>query len=264
MSTQVHTDLDFLNASKIVNLPAATVAGQPVVFEQLNAAVEGISWKSSARVSTQGNVNLAAPGATIDGITMAVNDRFLARLQTAGAENGIYVWNGAAVPAARSVDANTARELEAAVVAVEEGTDAGKSFRQTTVNFVLETGAVAFTQFGASTGAASTTSAGIVRLATTAEANTGTAVDIAVTPADLSAYTGFSKKYATAFGDGAATTFTITHNLNTSDVLVNIVRNAAPFDEVIADVARTTVNTLTVTFTGAVPTANQFRAVVIG
>ena len=53
------------------------------------------------------NVNLAAPGAVINGVTMAVGMRLLVVNQTLPEENGIYVWNGAAVPATRATDANT-------------------------------------------------------------------------------------------------------------------------------------------------------------
>lgn len=53
------------------------------------------------------NINLAAPGAVINGVTMAAGMRFLAVDQTLPAENGIYIWNGAAVPATRSTDADT-------------------------------------------------------------------------------------------------------------------------------------------------------------
>ena len=51
---------------------------------------------------------------------MVAADRFLAKNQTAPAENGIYIWNGAAVAATRALDANTAAELEQAIVTVED------------------------------------------------------------------------------------------------------------------------------------------------
>ncbi len=260
----VNADQDYSSGARITALPAAIAAGQPVIFEQLNAAVAGLAPKDSVRVSTQGNINLAAPGAAVDGITMALNDRFVARFQTAGAENGGYVWNGAGVPAVRSYDMQSADNLEAAVVTVEEGTSAGRTFRQTSVNFVLGTGVVAWVPFGDAVGAASKTSTGIVRLATAAETVTGIDETIAVTPAGLAAYTGFTKKYARLIGDGSAGTFVVTHNLNTRDVDVVVRRNVAPFDKVLVDDAATTVNTVTLTFSGLVPTADQFRVSVLG
>jgi hypothetical protein len=70
-------------------------------------------------------------------------------------------------------------------------------------------------------------------------------------------------KYNTSIGDGSATSYTVTHNLNTRDVQVTLYDNTAPYAEVIADVQHTTVNTITVLFSVA-PTSNQYRVVVQG
>ena len=70
-------------------------------------------------------------------------------------------------------------------------------------------------------------------------------------------------KVSASVGDGSTTTFTVTHNLNTRDVLVQVLRVASPYDVVIADVAAATANTVTVTFATA-PTSNQYRVVVLG
>ena len=76
----------------------------------------------------------------------------LVRAQTSGAENGIYVWNGAATPMTRALDASTFDELEQATTTVEEGTSAGTTYRQTAVNgtlgeaFTLNVPVVAVTQ----------------------------------------------------------------------------------------------------------------------
>lgn len=57
------------------------------------------------------NINLAAPGAVINGVVMAAGMSFLCVNQTLSEENGIYEWNGAAVPATRRADANTDAEV---------------------------------------------------------------------------------------------------------------------------------------------------------
>lgn len=49
-------------------------------------------------------INLSAPGTTIDGVTMSAGDRVLVWQQASAAANGIYVWNGAAVPMTRAPD----------------------------------------------------------------------------------------------------------------------------------------------------------------
>ena len=71
------------------------------------------------------------------------------------------------------------------------------------------------------------------------------------------------RKYATSVGNAVATSFTVTHNLNTQDVTVAVYDNSAPYAEVMCDVQHTTVNTITVLFTTA-PTSNQYRVVVQG
>lgn len=63
------------------------------------------------------------------------------------------------------------------------------------------------------------------------------------------------------FGDGTSTAFTITHSLNSRDVVVQVYDNAS-FDTVYMDVVRTTVNTVTLTVAGPVPTSNQYRVLI--
>jgi hypothetical protein len=71
------------------------------------------------------------------------------------------------------------------------------------------------------------------------------------------------QKLAFDIGDGSAVAFVLTHSFNTRDVTVQVAEKASPYAVVLADVELTTVNTVTVTFASA-PTANQYRAVVIG
>jgi len=263
MARQVLTNLDFNSVARIENLPDAVSAQQPVTLAQLDAVNEGLSWKASARVSTASNINLASPGASLDGITMATNDRVLVRGQTTQSQNGVYIWNGAATPMTRSADANTARELEAAVVVVEEGTSGGSTFRQQTVNFTLDSGNVVWVAFGTATPAATESTAGIAELATQAETDTGTDDARIVTPLKLANWAGRARKYTVDIGDGSNTSYTVTHNFNTRDVDVAVRRNSGAYDYVIVDTEATTVNTVTVRFATA-PASNAFRVFVQG
>lgn len=262
MARQVLTDLDFNNVARPINLPAPTADHHAATKGYVDSAVEGLAWKDSVRVATQANLNLAAPGSTIDGITMATNDRILVRSQSTASQNGIYIWNGAAVAATRSPDASTAAELEQAVVTVEEGTSAGATFRQTAINFTLDSGAVTWASFGTAAPAATETTAGIAEIATQAETDAGTDDQRIVTPAKLAAYSGRVRRFPTDIGDGSNTSYTVTHNLNTRDVDVAVRRNSGAYDYVIVDVEATTVNTVTVRFAAA-PSANAFRVFVL-
>jgi hypothetical protein len=69
-------------------------------------------------------------------------------------------------------------------------------------------------------------------------------------------------KYAAAI-TGGATSEVITHNLNTRDCSVQLVRATTPWDTVEADVEMTSVNTITLRFAVA-PSAGEYRIVVIG
>lgn len=261
MAKQILISHDFLGAARILNLPNAVSAQEPATLAQLNAAVEGINWKDSVRVSTQGNISLASPGATIDGITMVAGDRFIARSQTTQSENGIYIWNGAATPATRALDMDSAAEVEQATCTVEEGTNAGVTYRQTAINVTLGTTSLAWTTFGTAAGTASETSAGIAELATQAEVDGGTDSTRIVTPATLSASPWVHKGFKADIGDGSATSIAVTHNLNSFDVSVTVFRNSGNRDTVEVEVQRTSVNQVTLVFATA-PTSNQFRVLV--
>ncbi len=215
MSRQVRSDLDFLSSAHINNLPDATLPQQPATLGQLIAQARGLGWKDDVRVKSTGNVNLAAPGASIDAIALTLLDRVLLGSQTSPIENGIYQWNGAAAAMTRTVDADTFASLEAAIVAVQEGTAGiGTQWRQTQVNGVIGTNNIVWTSFQASAPSATESTSGIAEIATQAETDTGTDDQRFVTPLKLATYVGRVRKAATsAFGDGSATQFDITPQL---------------------------------------------------
>jgi len=262
MARKIFTDFDFQSVSKVVNLPTPSATGDAVPKSYVDSLVEGLAWKDSCRVATQSNLNLSAPGATVDGITMVSGDRMLVRTQTTTSQNGIYVWNGAASAATRSLDASTFPELEQAVTTVEEGTSAAATYRQDQINGTIDSSAVSWVSFGTSAPAASETTAGIAELATQAEVNTGTDDLRIVTPLKLATWSGRIKKFAVSIGDGSATSYTVTHNLASLDVAVTVFQNSGG-EEVITDVTHATSNTLTVVFATA-PASNAYRVVVVG
>ena len=70
-------------------------------------------------------------------------------------------------------------------------------------------------------------------------------------------------KVAKDIGDGTATEFTISHNLNTQDVVITVRENNAPFNQVITDIEVTDVNNIKVRFAKA-PAQNEYRVIIVG
>lgn len=262
MARKFFTDIDLQSVSKVVNLPSPVDNGDAANKAYVDSLIEGLAWKDSARVATQSNLNLSSPGATIDSVTMASQDRVLVRNQSTQSQNGIYVWNGASTAMTRSLDASTFAELEQAIVTVEEGTDAGSSYRQTQINGTIGTNDIIWASFGTAAPAASETTAGIAEIATQAETDAGTDDARIITPLKLATWSGRIKKYAASIGDGSNTSYTVTHNLASRDVHVTVY-NASTYDEVITDVSHSTTNTLTIVFATA-PSSNAYRVVVVG
>lgn len=257
----VLSNLDFGSVARIVNLLDAVSAQEPVTLAQFNALIEGLAFKDDVRCATTANINIASPGTTIDGLTMAVNDRVLLRGQTTASQNGIYIFNGSAVAMTRAADMSISTEFNSAIVPVVAGTDAGLQWRQTAINPTVGTTSIVFVSFGTSAPSASETTAGIAEIATQAETDAGTDDLRMVTPLKLATTSLIPKSYKTNIGDGSSTTYTITHNLGIQDVHVTVFYNGGNFDTIIVDTRRPTGNTIQLLFATA-PSTNQFRVLV--
>ena len=70
-------------------------------------------------------------------------------------------------------------------------------------------------------------------------------------------------KLAKDIGDGTATEFTVSHNLNTQDVVITVRENNAPFAQVITDIEVTDANNIKVKFAKA-PAQNEYRVIIVG
>ena len=93
------------------------------VLQELSSGA-ALSWKPPVRVATTAAGTLASSfenGDTVDGITLATDDRILIKDQASGAENGIYTVNASGAPT-RAVDFDDVGKAEGAAVLVREGT----------------------------------------------------------------------------------------------------------------------------------------------
>jgi len=109
--------------------------------------------------------------------------------------------------------------------------------------------------------------AGVVELATSAEAVTGTDTGRAVTPAGLTAAINANSYVTTLSGTDSDLAYTITHNLGTRDVIVQLIDygNAgtdATYETVHAEVKRNAANTCVVTFGKAPGTSQDYRVLI--
>jgi len=229
-------------------------------------AVQGLSWKDAVVAATTGNVTLAgsAPN-TVDGVTLAANDRILVRAQSTGSQNGIYIvqtlGTGANGTWVRANDADSSADIDAATVYVEGGsTYADTVWTLTTDNPTLGTTALTFAQInGGAVPQASTTTQGKVELATQAETQAKTDTDRAVTPSGLA---DFARKYTGTIGDNSATSIAVTHGLGSQWVTAQVF-DASSNAQVECDVVLTSSTQTTFTFATA-PTTNQYRVVITG
>lgn len=266
MAVDQLVDIDHKGVTRPKNVPNPIADGDAANKAYVDALFEGLAWKDDVRAASTANVNLASPGASIDDVAFDVGDPFLAKDQTIGHQNGIYTWNGAAVPATRRDDLTTGPEAESATVAVREGTaNGGTAWRQTATGITIGTTTLVWTSAFSATPDATTTVAGKVELATQAEVNAGTAspANLVVTPATLAAWTGAARRATADVGNASATQFDVTHNFGNRLVAVEVFRSSSPWDKVRCDVERPDGNTVRVRFAVA-PSANQYTVVVIG
>lgn len=285
------------NGQRLTNMADGSAGTDAVTLQQMQAFVRGLDWKPSVRAASTGNINLASPGASIDGVAMSAGESFLAKDQTAGEDNGIYVWNGAAVATTRRNDADSDAEVTSGLaVTVTEGTANGdKMFVLTTDDpIVLGTTALVFTQLGGGGSTYNADGEGIVLSGSTfsleldgttlSKSGAGLRVGSGAAGAGLTEALGVLavgqgtgvlvnandvavdpsvvvRKFA---ADCVVTTNpqTFTHNLGTKDVIVEVVE-VATGNTVLADSTRPTINTVSVDFGGA-PSAGQYRVLVHG
>lgn len=215
-----------LNSQRITNLvdPSSPqdAATRAWVLSQVSALATGMTPKGTVRAVVTTNVNLASPGATLDGLTPTNGQAFLLVGQSTGSQNGPYVYNGAAVSMTRTANWDTISEATlGSYWVIYEGTQADKFALMTNDTFTLGTDTLAVIYIGAISGS---TVQGLEQ--------------------DL--------------GDGASTSFTVTHNFGTRAVHATVWRNASPYDEPLVVVTHATVNTVTVE-PDETWTTNQYR-----
>lgn len=104
------------------------------------SGTDQLDWKDPVDTIDDGsNINLAAPGAVINGVTMAAGMSFIATNQTLPEENGIYDWNGAASAATRRSDADTDAKVTHGMFTWVAGNDGNSPTVNNLTGWVLST-----------------------------------------------------------------------------------------------------------------------------
>lgn len=261
----------------------------------VDLASQGFTFKNAVRAVSTTNITLSGTQ-TVDGVALLANDRCLVAGQTTASQNGPYLV--AAGAWTRTTDADASGEIvDGTLIPVASGTANGDSqFICTATSatpWVPNSSTSTWTKF--STLSDLVGGAGLVKTGTTLDvvsANTdmtvgadsitinaapkwttsrtisltgnvtgSAAIDGSGNVSIATTVVGGGLRYS---GDvGAGTAVVVTHNLGTRDVSVEVYRNSTPWDTVLVDCSRTSINTVTLTFASAV-SAGAFRAVIAG
>ena len=253
-----------LQSQKIVSLADPSAATDAANKQYVDNVARGLQWKAPVRAASTATVVLAAPGAMIDGVVLAANDRVLLKNQAAPAENGLWVWTGAAAVLTRTNDADTGGELApGTAVTVTEGTANGDKVFQIISDAAITIGTTSQTwgQLGGGTAYTGGNGISVAGSVITAVAAASGGIQVVAGGIQLDASIA-ARKFSANVGNGAATSIAVTHNLGTQDVSVTL-REVASQAGVLVDWVATDINTVTLTFAVA-PASNAFRATVIG
>ena len=169
-----------------------------------------------------------------------------AKIQNVSATNVVLGRDSSGAGVIEEISASSLRTM----INVENGATADQSKSDIDGLAITTVGTLDTGDATAIVSAASTSAAGKVELATTAEALAGTDTSRAVTAAGLAA-----RSYKETIGDGSATAFNIDHGLGTRDVIVQLY-DASSYETCVAQVVRSLTTRVVVTFNSA-PASND-------
>ncbi|AKL88384.1 head decoration [Gordonia phage GMA6] len=250
-------------ANGVSNNDAINVSQLDAVRQIAMSAAVGTAIKAPVLAVAITNQNLAAVG-TIDGVTIPTSGRFLLAGQTDSTQNGIYYKNGGGA-AIRATDADETGELlPGTQVFVTQGTANGDSSWAIVSDAPITIGASAqqWAKVPGSSGTSYTWGNGLQNSAGTISVKAG--VGINVSDGNVNIDTALVVRKSAQAVPGGTSPVTITHGLNTSDIIQVQLREVATGDLVFVGVTVTGANTISLDFDAATVPAGTYRVAVAG
>lgn len=244
-----------------LNIHDSVVAATPASLASITSGSVTYNNGSSGVGAT---LTLGVALTTLDGVSLTNGDRILVKNESTAANNGIYTWATGGTVLTRATDFDQTAEMGGGDFFFVTGGSTYDNTGWVCIDKITTVGTtpVVFTQFsGAGTYTASN---GVQLVGNNFSGVVASGGGLSVGSSGFSVDTAVVvRKYAANVGDGASTSYTVTHNLGTQDVQVTVYDNSSPYAEVVVDVQHTSTNAVTVLFSTA-PTSNQYRVVVQG
>lgn len=232
------------------------------VLNQISQASSGIkAVKDPVRALANTNITLTGLQ-TIDGVSLAANDRVALIGQTTASQNGLYSAQSGAWVRVTDMDANS--ELTGGTeFLVNEGTTYGGSVWRITNTGTITLGTTNLTFAQVNQQTTYTAGNGLNLAGTVFTAVAAPGGGLTVGGSGISIDTSVvARKYSADVGDGSSVSIAVTHNLGTQDVTVSV-RDKATNAGVLVDWVATSTSVVTLTFATA-PTAAAYRCTVTG
>ncbi len=154
ISTQASSNVS-ISGGAITGLGSPSNNSDVAIKSYVDNLVTGLKTRIIVRAATTGNIDLTQDlqnNDTLDGVTLATNDKVLVKNQSNNTQNGIYIVVASGT-ASRDPDFDTVDELAGQMIIVKEGSVNADSFQLcTTDSGSIGSAAITFTQVTPSSG----------------------------------------------------------------------------------------------------------------